>query len=96
MENENRVDMQRQPLTRLEPTSLCLHGMCFKPLGLLDTAFDGFLDGKKQCLSLMTLYLASIMYNKRVDVYPKMSCNANYQPWCAEIERRALKQHYVI
>lgn len=53
MERENMKQQQR--LTRLEPRSLGLHGMCFKPLGHRDTAFDGFLGGKKQCLSLMIL-----------------------------------------
>lgn len=55
MERGDGVDMQQQPLTRLEPRSLWLHGMCFKPPGFRDAAFDGFVGGKKQCLSLITL-----------------------------------------
>lgn len=54
MKRGNRVDMQQQPLTRLELRSLWLPSMCFKPLGLRDTAFDGFVGGNKPCLSLMT------------------------------------------
>lgn len=55
METKNEVYVTLEPLTRLQARLLWFPAMCLKPLGHQDSAFDGFVCGMKQCLSLMSL-----------------------------------------